>query len=450
MVHRRVPRKHPIRHRSCAVPLLLVIVLALGAWGVIEASRFVPVLPPQERTGDTPVPTTAQVGLAPLATLPALQPAVAAEEPTLTPDSSPPPVPPNLAETNPELAASFQHIIDTVSSGATTPGLVVLVDIPGQGRWIGAGGLANRAAQTPVQTGDRFRIASVTKMFIATVVLQLAQEDRLHLDDTVEQWLPGLVPGGQAITLRQLLNHTSGLYDYLDSGFEAIYFAQKPLRVWMPGELVAYGVSHPPYFAPGEPGRWKYSNTNYILLGMVIEKVTGTPLAQEVRARIFEPLGLTNSFFEESETIPGGFVHGYIGDEDYTHASLSTWAAGGIVSNAEDLSTFARALFGGKLLSDPMLREMLTWEDMSGNPVYGLGVARSIEGLSLATQGIVPTDMRFEEMWGHIGGLSGFKSVVGYEPQSGVVVVVLLNQMGTQVVPISIEAMRIAVDAAVP
>lgn len=354
------------------------------------------------------------------------------------------PTPPDLTYVNPALAAAFQQIIDETSAGPNTPGITMLVNIPGQGRWIGASGLSDRVAQTPMQPGDRFRIASVTKMFIATMVLQLVEENILLLDHNVEQWLPGMVPNGHNITIRQLLSHTSGLYDYLDGGFENMYFAEDPPRVWQSHELVQWGVSHRPYFGPGEPGRWKYSNTNYILLGMIIEQSTHMPLVHELNHRIFEPLNLQNTFLEDYEEIPGGFVRGYIGDADYTYASLSTWAAGGIVSNAEDVGTFVQALFEGKLLGPEMLSEMQTFEDMAGYPVYGLGVTRNIEGLAIATQGVMPTDMQYQELRGHIGGLSGFKSVACYMPETGITIVVLINQMYTPVVPVAIKGLNVA------
>lgn len=355
-----------------------------------------------------------------------------------------------LTRNNPELTIKLQHILDSVASSPTHPGIVMYIDVPGQGSWVAARGLAVHNPPVLVQPDDRFRIASVTKMFIAALAAQLVQDGIMTLDDTIEQRLPGLVPNGQHITLRQVLSHTSGLYDYLDIGFEERYFSEDPLRVWKPEELVAYGVSHDPYFAPGEPGKWKYSNTNYIVAGLMMEQATGIPLAQLLRERILEPLELDNTFLEDYEDIPGGFVHGYIGDADYTYASLCAWTAGGLVSTAEDVATFARALFGGTLLSDDMLQEMLTFASVDfpagevyGYPLYGLGVAKSVEALSDVTQGMAPYNITFDTAWGHIGGLSGFKSIVAYLPDSGVTVVVLMNQMYTQIVPIAIEALGV-------
>jgi CubicO group peptidase (beta-lactamase class C family) len=431
------------------IRVFLLFALLLGACSLQGAS---PPFSPREDPAATPtdIPSSLKAVLDPLRLptttptiwLPATEALPAPPDPTTPPDLAG--ELPDLAATNPALALSLQRLLDDTSTGPYTPGLVMHIAIPGQGQWTGASGLSDRVAQTPMQPGDRFRIASVTKMYVATVVLQLVQEGTLTLDDTVERWLPGLVPNGQAITLRHLLSHTSGLYDYLDGGFEAQYFAHNPPRVWHPSELVRYGVSHQPYFAPGEPGRWKYSNTNYIILGMIIERVTGTSLTHQLRSRIFNPLELSNTFLEDYEEIAGGFVCGYILNDDYSYASLSVWAAGGIVSTASDVATFVRALFGGRLLSQDMLNEMLTFADMSGYPLYGLGVAKNVEAFAVATQGVMPQGTRYPQVWGHTGGLSGFKSVVGYLPTSGITIVVLMNQMWVPILPIALDGLDLA------
>ena len=141
-----------------------------------------------------------------------------------------------------------------------------------------------------MRPADRFRVGSVTKSFMATVLLQLVGERKLRLDDSLERWLPGVVPNGRSITVRELLQHTSGLYDYVDdSAFRTAVLAN-PLRVWTPRQLVRIAVSHHPLFRPGR--RWSYSNTNYILAGLVIQAVTHRTVAAELRNRIFRPLDL--------------------------------------------------------------------------------------------------------------------------------------------------------------
>src|SRR5215471_11637993 len=153
-----------------------------------------------------------------------------------------------------------------------------------------ASGVADVATRRPMAVGDRVRVGSITKTMVATVVLQLAAEHRLHLSDSIARWLPGLVPGGQAITVRELLQHTSGIYNFTDDpGFLKAVEAD-PARVWQPRALIRIAVAHPPLFPPGTA--FHYSNTEYLLLGLVIEKATGHPLGRELRDRIFVPLGM--------------------------------------------------------------------------------------------------------------------------------------------------------------
>ena len=137
-----------------------------------------------------------------------------------------------------------------------------------------AAGVADLKTMEPISATDRYRIGSVTKSFVSTVVLQFVAERRLSLEDSVEQWLPGVVPNGDAITVRQLLNHTSGLYNYTDIPFY-VQLLKEPLQSWRPLELVRGAVAHPPLFAPGT--NWSYSNTNYLLLGLIVAAVDDVP-----------------------------------------------------------------------------------------------------------------------------------------------------------------------------
>ncbi|KJY34436.1 serine hydrolase domain-containing protein, partial [Streptomyces sp. NRRL S-495] len=171
----------------------------------------------------------------------------------------------------------------------------------------------------PVRPDGRFRIGSVTKAFVSTVVLQLVGEGRLRLDDPVERHLPGLVPNGGAISVRQLLNHSSGLYDYAEdprffyqdeASLRDYALGDRRWQDYRPEQLVAIGVAHPPYFAPGQG--WKYSNTNYILAGLLIDKLTGHSWQSEVTRRIVRPLHLDDTVFPGSETgLRGPHVRAY-------------------------------------------------------------------------------------------------------------------------------------------
>lgn len=246
---------------------------------------------------------------------------------------------------------------------------------------------------------DRFRIGSVTKSFVATVALQLVGEGRLSLADTVEDRLPGLVPNGQAITVRQLLNMTSGLFDYPDDPRIFAPFLQGDLaHAWAPHELVAVATSHAPLFAPGTGHA--YCNTCYVLLGLIIEATSGNPLNAELRQRILEPLRLRATSLATTPRIAGPHAHGYmrVGQpslEDVTALSPSWgWAAGAIVSTADDVARFYRALLGGRLLRPELLRAMRTSVAGNAGARYGLGIGTVRLPCGTA--------------WGHQGGIIGY------------------------------------------
>ena len=276
----------------------------------------------------------------------------------------------------------LQRAVDRVVA-AGAPGVIALVR-DGDRTVRAAGGSADLETRRPLRPGDRYRVGSNTKTFVAVAALQLAGEGRLALTDTVERWLPGLVPGGGAITVRQLLNHTSGLADYVpdeDDTFIRRVLADRH-RVWTPHELVAIGTAQPPLFAPG--AAWAYSNTGYVLLGLIVEAASGHPLATELRRRIFAPLHLRGTSFATGPRIVGRHGHGYSRFAarhryDITEVDQS-WAgaAGAIVSRARDLARFQCALLGGRLLRPDLLAEMRTTVPVGGQGSgYGLGLIRS-------------------------------------------------------------------------
>jgi D-alanyl-D-alanine carboxypeptidase len=323
---------------------------------------------------------------------------------------------PTAANRPPVDPVILQPLLDgVVRAGA--PGAVAVMGSE-QGTWQGASGLGDLGARRPARPGDRFRIASVTKSFVATVVLQLVGEGKLQLDDTVGRWLPGLVPNGQAITVRQLLNHTSGLYNWTDEWVKR--FGGHPGRRayqqigacrLSDRALVARAVRHPPVFAPGT--RFSYSNTNYLLAGLVIERVSGARLTDQLQQRIFGPLGLRDSELPASPRIAGPHLHGYgppdqawvasdgpAGLVDVTEASMSCGRAdGAMVSTAADVASFYRALLGGRLLAPGLLRQMQTTVDASdmlgAGGGYGLGLMKLRDGC----QG---------QLWGHFGEGIGY------------------------------------------
>lgn len=297
--------------------------------------------------------------------------------------------------------AKLQRAVDQlVAAGA--PGAIALVR-EGERTIRVTSGFGNLKPRTPMRATDRFRIGSVTKTFVATVVLQLAGEGKLALDDTVERWLPGLVPGGERITVRQLLNMTSGLFDYLVDGDQTVakpYLKGNFAYAWKPRQLVEIAVSHKPKFAPGTA--WSYCNTCYIVLGLIVEAATDHSLASELHRRIFVPLHLGGTTFDTKPRIAGRHAHGYelegtlLVDVSVLSPSFG-WAAGAIVSTADDVASFYRALLRGRLLRADLMRAMETTVDarsLGGGIRYGLGL------------GVLPTSCG--RAWGHTGGTPGY------------------------------------------
>lgn len=247
-------------------------------------------------------------------------------------------------------------------------------------------GVAELGTTRPVPPRSRFRIGSITKTFLATVVLQLVDEGRLGLDDPVDAWLPGVVPNGQEITVRHLLNHTSGLYDVrltlpLPPSPE---FLENRWRTWTADELIERALAHPP--TSEEPGSvYRYTNTGYLLLGQIVEKVSGRTYATEIKHRIIRPLQLRHTSLPgTSPWIRGPHPHGYLpidrgGEQpelvDYTEMNPSLFGAGGeMISTARDLDRFVAALLSGRLLPEHPLEEMKK-QGIPGGKKYGLGLA---------------------------------------------------------------------------
>src|SRR3954452_589923 len=310
--------------------------------------------------------------------------------------------------------AKLQHALDAVvSSGA--PGAIALVR-DGRRSLRLVSGYENLATRRPMRPRDRFRVGSVTKTFVATVVLQLAGEGTLALDDTVARWLPGLVPGAANITIRQLLNHTSGLGDYADDAFVKGIF-DDPDRVWAPSELLALGANHGPVFAPG--AGLAYSSTGYIALGLIVQAATGHPLSTELRRRIFMPLRLRSTSFDAKPRIAGPHAHGYTRydggrrprDISVIRQSFA-WAAGAIVSNTNDLARFYRTLLRGRLLRADLLAEMRTT------------VPAAEQGWGL---GIIETPHRCGPSWGHGGETLGYETNADSSPDGTRQAVLALN-----------------------
>jgi D-alanyl-D-alanine carboxypeptidase len=292
---------------------------------------------------------------------------------------------------NTQLVADLQQTLNQSLQGTGSPGSTVGV-VTADGRyWTGASGFSNVEQGQAANANDRFNIASVTKTFTATVIMQLVQEGKLALNDPMTKWLPSSITANIAcsneITLRQLLSMTSGIYNAdpfsgnpLSGSYYQDLFNDPSLlfKDQTPTEFISkYVAGREPVFKPGK--NFDYNNSNYRLLGLVIESATDGTLAQAYRERIIEPLGLQNTFLGGAETIPGGYSPSYTdingdGKLDNTGGAslLFESASGGLVSHVQDLSRFAQGLFNGELLSPAALEELITG---SGIPGLGLGIA---------------------------------------------------------------------------
>ncbi|MFD8986097.1 serine hydrolase domain-containing protein [Streptomyces sp. NPDC059564] len=264
---------------------------------------------------------------------------------------------------------------------------------------------------------DAFRIGSATKTFTATVILQLVGEGRLSLDDTVEHWLPGVVSGngndGSRITVRQLLQHTSGIFNYtadLPGLASTEGFLAERYTTYTPEQLVAIAMRHAPDFAPGTG--WNYSNTNYILAGMIINRVTRHTWQNEVTTRIIQPLGLRRTRTPGTDpSIPGPHLHGYSNFGSGPTIDVTAFnpsaagAAGEITSTTADLTTFYTALMRGRLLAPAQLAQMQTTVPAPVLPGarYGLGLM----WLPLSCGG---------GYFGHAGDVPGYSTRDGVTP----------------------------------
>jgi D-alanyl-D-alanine carboxypeptidase len=302
------------------------------------------------------------------------------------------------------------------------PGAIVLVQNK-RGTWRGARGLGDAEGRVPIRPSDRFRTGSVTKSFTAALVLQLVDEGRLSLDDTVEEHLPGLLPYGRRVTVRGLLNHTSGLFNVGDDPEVQRAFIRNPYRTMSPRAEVAFAAKRPLNFRPGSD--WAYSNTGYQLLGLLVERVTGNDFGDELQRRIFRPLRLRATSFEPQ---PRGLrMHAYVLPDagvplpggrrfDATTVPGGAWADGAVVSTLDDVTTFYRALLGGKLVPPPLLAEMRTLVPARADSSAGLGIFRG--------------RLQCGHAWGHDGSLVGYETRVRASADGRHIVVVVANAWG--------------------
>jgi D-alanyl-D-alanine carboxypeptidase len=342
--------------------------------------------------------------------------------------------------TEPAYAAALRPRLRRLAAELLVPGGVVLVRSPWLGDWTLPFGTRTLGGGAPVQAGDHFRIGSNTKTWTGTVILQLVQEGRLRLDAPIGEFWPE-VPNGGAISIAQLLAMRSGLSNYTESPELNRILDEAPAHVFAPQDLLAIAFARPPLFPPG--AAFSYSNTNTVLLGLLIEQLTGNPVEREVQARLFAPLGLRDTLLpaRTSSALPAPFARGYmygtnletiasevlpeaqqaaaragtLQPRDATDGNPSwAWTAGSGISTAGDLARVVAALAGGAYLTPELQRQRLESiqprdpSDLSG-PGYGLALAR------------------FGPMYGHTGELPGYNSFAGHDPVAGTTIVTWTN-----------------------
>ena len=338
---------------------------------------------------------------------------------------------------------ALQAIVRTSGRELHVPGALVLLRTP-QGEFTAAYGTTRLGSRIRPKPFTHFRIASITKTMTSAVILQLAQEGKLRLSDPVSKYVAG-VPNGKQITIAMLLKMRSGLFDYISSPEMAPFFDNDPTKVWTPQEVLAISFAHPPDFAPGTD--YEYSNTNYALLGLIVQKVDRRPLATAMQKRLFGPLGLKHTMLPPSTSnrIPKPFAHGYlygsssavttgipdppytpqlqaaikagtVQPKDYTGVNHSfATAAGSAISTADDLATWIRTLVGGRVLNH---RYQRLWRARplptgQGGLDYGFGINRLRWGPNA--------------LYLHGGETVGYNSEAAYDPTNKLTLVVWTN-----------------------
>ncbi|CAM5511258.1 serine hydrolase domain-containing protein [Streptomyces tanashiensis] len=320
----------------------------------------------------------------------------------------------DFPELTPVVAARLDRAVRDVMKETGVPGVSVALSAPGKGTYIRSFGVADKVTDEPMNPGLYMRIGSETKTFTVTALLELVDQGKVSLDDPISKYVDG-VPNGDKITLRNLASMRSGLFNYsADEGFYKA-LTSDPYRPFTPQELLDYSFKHPIQFQPG--AEFDYCNTNLILLGLVVEKVSGTPLHEFIQKNVIEPAGLRHTVFPTDAAFPSPHAHGYTEQtasgklEDSTDWNPSWgWAAGAMISDLEDLRTWARVVATGTLLTPETQAERLhTYPSGVPGAGYGLGI--------FDVQGWI----------GHNGSLPGYESLTIYLPEAKATLVVLLN-----------------------
>jgi len=347
------------------------------------------------------------------------------------PSSSPVVVPPGPTQTQ-QLDARLQATLDSARRKLAVPGVSVTILFPDGSRWTGVSGLANIATRTPVLPDTAFAFASMSKTFTSALIIQLVAEGRIHLGDSAAALLPTLSkPIDRRITVGMLLDHTSGLDDYFLNPKINKPLQANPTRAWTVSDALAF--VRKPYFAPGRG--WHYSNTNYLLLGLIAERVTGQPLAVSIRSRLLDPVGLGSTWYQAVERPRTALAHGYrlpgtkltvrpidvddgSGIAPFRSVVTAAAGAGSIAGTSGDLAAWARQLYSGTVLGPQGTAVLLG--GFSATAAYRPSVPYGYGVQALVIDG--------HPSFGHSGRLLGFRGVVRHFPVDGLTIAVLTNQ----------------------
>ncbi|MBI1282191.1 MAG: serine hydrolase [Anaerolineaceae bacterium] len=315
------------------------------------------------------------------------------------------------------------------------PGAVLYVQSP-EGLFFEGIGVGDVTTRQPLDRMARYEIGSTTKTMTAAVILQLQEEGKLSVDDHFGKYLPELaaiVPNADKITIDQLLTHTGGIFDYLNNPEieKALSTDIKALeREWKPEEIVRFAVENgQPVFTPGEEGQWSYSNTGYILLGLIIEKVSGKSYTENLQTRIFDALNMKDTYVAEGIPHDDRMVSGYLkGPFDFnttTWNGSQAWSAGAVISTAPDMAVYIRALVRGELFKQPSTLDTMMKSSGGGRELIDVFYARGLENY---TPGGI---------WGHAGQSLGFNSVAVYIPATDTTIITWGNssEAGADFVP---------------
>ncbi|MFD8980105.1 serine hydrolase domain-containing protein [Streptomyces sp. NPDC059564] len=319
-----------------------------------------------------------------------------------------------FAQLTPAVAAKLDAAIRRTMTETKVPGVIVGLWAPGKGSYVKTFGVADKATGAPMRTDLNVRIGSETKTFTVTALLQLVDQGKIGLDDPIGTYIAG-VPNGDRITLRELAGMRSGLFNYSEDPAFDKALTSDPDHVFTPKQLLDYSFKHPVNFAPD--ARFEYSNTNLILLGLVIEKITGRPLAEVVNQDVIERAGLHHTLFPTGAEFPAPHAQGYTNQTASGKIENSTnwdpswaWAAGAVISDLQDLRSWAKTVATGTLLTPATQAQRLMTKPI-GIPGdgYGLGIF-DIQG------------------WiGHNGSLPGYETLTVYLPEAKATMVILLN-----------------------